>query len=117
MSMFKLPVGLLAIFIAVVAISIAHAHTKDGQHSDGGKKAIQSGGTTPDDGSDAMPGMIGPMSGHMMTIMFIIADADEDGALSFEEVTTIHKRIFDAVDANKDGKVTPDELESFMHQK
>ncbi|OOO52552.1 hypothetical protein BS630_03955 [Rhizobium laguerreae] len=54
------------------------------------------------------------MRGHMMKIMFAIADADGDGALSFEEVTAIHKRIFDAVDANKDGKVTPDETQAFI---
>lgn len=29
-------------------------------------------------------------------------------------VTAIHKRIFDRVDANKDGKVTTDELQAFM---
>ncbi len=56
------------------------------------------------------------MRGHMMKIMFAIADTDGDDALSFEEVTTVHKRIFDAVDANKDGKVTPDEMQAFMRQ-
>jgi Ca2+-binding EF-hand superfamily protein len=54
--------------------------------------------------------------GHMMKIMFVIADTDADGALSFEEVTAIHKRIFDAVDANKDGKLTPDEMQAFMRR-
>lgn len=67
------------------------------------------------------PGMMGGtpmmgMRGHMMKIMFAIADTDGDDALSFEEVTTVHKRIFDAVDANKDGKVTPDEMQAFMRQ-
>jgi hypothetical protein len=55
-----------------------------------------------------------PMHGHMMKIMFAIADADGDGALSFEEISTIHRRIFDAVDADKDGKVTPEEMQTFM---
>jgi len=50
-----------------------------------------------------------------MKIMFAIADTDEDGALSFEEVTAIHKRIFDAVDANN-GKVTPEEIWAFWQQ-
>ncbi|RDL47568.1 hypothetical protein BLJAPNOD_05664 [Ensifer sp. M14] len=54
------------------------------------------------------------MPGHMMKIMFVIADVDGDGALSFEEVTTIHKRIFDKVDANKDAKVTPEEMQAFI---
>ncbi|MEI2300953.1 EF-hand domain-containing protein [Ensifer sp. MJa1] len=56
----------------------------------------------------------GMMHGHMMKIMFAVADSDGDGALSFEEVTTIHKRIFDKADTNKDGKVTPEELQGFM---
>jgi Ca2+-binding EF-hand superfamily protein len=62
------------------------------------------------------PGMMGGMHGHMMKIMFAIADSDGDGGLSFEEVTTIHKRIFDKVDANKDGKVTPEEAQAFMQE-
>ncbi|WDZ81563.1 EF-hand domain-containing protein (plasmid) [Ensifer adhaerens] len=56
----------------------------------------------------------GIMYGHMMKIMFAVADVDGDGALSFEEVTAIHKRIFDKADANKDGKVTPEEMQGFM---
>ena len=45
------------------------------------------------------PGMMGGMpatSGreHMMKVMFAIADTDGDGAVSFEEVTAVHKRIF-----------------------
>jgi hypothetical protein len=56
------------------------------------------------------------MRAHMMKIMFAIADTDGDGALSFEEVTVIHKRIFDKVDANKDSKVTVEEFQSFMRE-
>jgi Ca2+-binding EF-hand superfamily protein len=56
------------------------------------------------------------MRGQMMKIMFAVADTDGDGALSFEEVTAIHKRIFDSVDANKDGKVTPEEMQVFWGQ-
>jgi hypothetical protein len=72
-------------------------------------------------GGMMQPGMMGAMPmmgmhGHTMKFMFAIADADGDGALSFQEVTTIHKRIFDAVDVNKDGKVTPQEVQSFMRE-
>jgi hypothetical protein len=73
-------------------------------------------------GQDMMqPGMMGAMPmmrmrGHMMKIMFAIADTDGDGALSFEEITAIHKRIFDKMDANKDGKVTSDEVQDFMRE-
>ncbi len=67
--------------------------------------------------SGAMGGMpLMPMHGHMMKIMFAIADEDGDGGLSFEEVTTIHRRIFDKVDGNKDGRVTPEEAQSFMRE-
>jgi hypothetical protein len=72
-------------------------------------------------GGMAQPGMMGgmpmmSMRGHMMKVMFAIADVDGDGALSFEEVTAIHKRIFNMVDANKDGKVTIEEFQAFMRE-
>ncbi|WP_119391329.1 EF-hand domain-containing protein [Taklimakanibacter lacteus] len=70
-------------------------------------------------GGMMQPGMMGammPMRGHMMKIMFAIADTNGDGGLSFEEVTALHKRIFDKVDADKDGKVTPEELQTFMRE-
>jgi hypothetical protein len=57
----------------------------------------------------------GMMHRQMMKIMFAITDADNDGALSFEEISTIHKRIFDKVDANRDGKVTPEEIQTYFH--
>lgn len=57
---------------------------------------------------------MGPMRGHMMKIMFAVADVDGDGALSFEEVMAVHKRIFDSVDASNDGKVTLEEMRTFM---
>ena len=52
--------------------------------------------------------------GHVMKVMFAIADTDADGALSFEEISAIHRRIFTAVDADKNGKVTPEEMRAFM---
>ncbi|MQW44310.1 calcium-binding protein [Sinorhizobium meliloti] len=55
------------------------------------------------------------MHRQMMKIMFAITDADNDGALSFEEISTIHKRVFDKVDINRDGKVTPEEIQGFFH--
>jgi hypothetical protein len=62
-------------------------------------------------GQDTMGG-----PGVRMKIMFAIVDANGDGALSFEEVTIIHKRIFDRVDVNKDGNVTPEEARSFLQE-
>jgi hypothetical protein len=60
-----------------------------------------------------MMGMAGPAP---MKIFFAIADANGDGGLSFDEVTAIHKRIFDRVDADKDGKATPEENQAFMRE-
>lgn len=63
------------------------------------------------------PGMMGQgRHGPMMKIMFAIADTNGDGALSFDEITAVHRRIFEAVDANNDDKVTPEELQAFMRE-
>ncbi|MBY3514169.1 EF-hand domain-containing protein [Rhizobium laguerreae] len=123
MSMFRLPtITMLALLGAVGAMGIASAQTKS-------PDAAQSEDKPDADGSEMMPGMMGrnmmpsgmypgmrmgPMRGHMMKIMFVIADSDGDNAISFEELTAIHKRVFDAVDANNDGKVTTEEMQAFM---
>jgi Ca2+-binding EF-hand superfamily protein len=52
--------------------------------------------------------------GTHMRVMMILMDSDGDGALSLEEVQTAHAKIFKAVDANKDGKVTFEEMEIFF---
>jgi Ca2+-binding EF-hand superfamily protein len=41
-------------------------------------------------------------------------DKDDDGALSLEEVQAAHAKIFKAVDANKDGKITLEEMQVFF---
>jgi hypothetical protein len=56
------------------------------------------------------------MHGTMMKIMLAIADANGDGGLSFEEVTAVHKRVFDVVDSNNDGKVTLEEINAFVQE-
>ncbi|MBY5867365.1 hypothetical protein HFN58_21545 [Rhizobium leguminosarum] len=124
MSMFRLPtITLLALLGAAGTMGIASAQTKS-------PDSAQSEAKPAAEGSEMMPGMMGrnmmssdmnggmrmmgPMRGHMMKIMFVIADTDGDGAISFEELTAIHKRVFDAVDANNDGKATPEEMQAFM---
>ncbi|BCH25056.1 EF-hand domain-containing protein [Mesorhizobium sp. L-8-3] len=72
-------------------------------------------------GGMMQPGMMGgmpmmPMRGQMMKIGFAIADTNGDGGISFDELTTIHKRIFDKVDVDKDGRVTPEEVQTFMRE-
>ncbi len=64
-----------------------------------------------------MMGRAGGGMGHgaMMPILFAIADADGDGALTLQEVQEIHARIFAHMDADDDGKLTPDETGDFFH--
>lgn len=123
MSQPKLPTIIaLAAFLTVGGIGVATAQSKAPDQDRWGRSAMM-----PDEMENAdmmdrsaapcgiaggMP--MGKMRGHMMKIMFAIADTNGDGALSFDEVTAIHKRIFDLIDANKDGKVTPEEIQAFM---
>jgi len=55
------------------------------------------------------------MHGAGMRIVFAVADADGDGALSLAEVQDLQGRIFKAVDDNGDGKVDMIEIEQFFH--
>ena len=44
----------------------------------------------------------------MMRMMLVLVDINGDGALSREEVQTVHARMFRAIHANSDGQVTPE---------
>ncbi|MFL5258932.1 MAG: EF-hand domain-containing protein [Hyphomicrobiales bacterium] len=59
-------------------------------------------------------GRWGHHRGFGLRMMVILMDTDGDGALSLEEVQSAHARIFKAVDANKDGKVTVEEMQQFF---
>lgn len=48
-------------------------------------------------------------------MMFALMDADGDGTVSLAEFQVAHERIFKAMDSNKDGKLTLDEMLAFMH--
>ncbi|GGI21170.1 EF-hand domain-containing protein [Bradyrhizobium guangdongense] len=50
----------------------------------------------------------------MFRMIFALMDADGDGTVSLPEFQVAHERIFKAMDSNKDGKVTPEEMIAFM---
>ena len=52
--------------------------------------------------------------GMPMRLMMILMDTDGNGALSLEEFQAAHAKIFKGIDADKDGKVTPTEMEIFF---
>ena len=58
-------------------------------------------------------GMMG--SPLMMRMIFGLMDGDGDGAISLPEFQAAHERIFKAMDSNKDGRLTPEEMLAFMH--
>jgi Ca2+-binding EF-hand superfamily protein len=51
----------------------------------------------------------------MFRMMFALMDADGDGTISLPEFQVAHERIFKAMDSNKDGKLTMEEMLAFMH--
>jgi EF hand domain-containing protein len=51
----------------------------------------------------------------MFRMIFALMDADGDGTISLTEFQAAHERIFRAMDGNKDGKLTPEEMRAFMH--
>ena len=51
----------------------------------------------------------------MFRMMFALMDADGDGTISLSEFQVAHERIFKAMDSNKDGKLTREEMLTFMH--
>jgi len=57
----------------------------------------------------------GSMGRHFaMRIIFALMDSDGDGTVSLQEFQAAHEKIFKAIDANKDGVLTPEEIQAFV---
>jgi hypothetical protein len=94
----------------------AHSHTTD-QGSGGGATAqgdMMCGGMMGRGmmGGGMMGGAMGPPM--MFRMIFALMD-DGDGQISLQEFQAAHERIFKAMDSNKDGQVTQEEMQAFMH--
>ncbi len=63
-------------------------------------------------GRGKMDGETGPLPGFR--VIFALMDADGDGTISLTEFQAAHERIFKAMDSNKDGRLTEDEMRAFM---
>src|SRR5215472_4567528 len=50
----------------------------------------------------------------MMRIIFALMNSDGDGTIELPEFQAAHERIFKAMDSNKDGKLTQEEMQAFM---
>jgi hypothetical protein len=57
----------------------------------------------------------GPMGpSMMMRMIFALMDSDGDGTIELPEFQAAHERIFKAMDSNKDGRLTQEEMRAFM---
>ena len=56
----------------------------------------------------------GMMGTAMMRMMLMLMDTDGDGTVSLSEFQAAHERMFKALDAKKDGKLTLQEVQAFF---
>jgi hypothetical protein len=59
-------------------------------------------------------GMMRGVGGIPLRIIFALMDTDSDGTISLQEWQAAHERIFKAMNANHDGRLTLDQIRAFM---
>ena len=91
------------------------------QHIPGGPMMQQQQQPTDHEGHGVMGhggmmgrGMRGPRTPVVMRIIFSLVDSDGDGTISLPEFQAGHERIFRAMDRNKDGRLTQEEIQAFI---
>ena len=113
----------IALTLSASALALAVTVSGLSAHWTGGPMMQnQAGGGPMMDQSQMGPGWMGPgmmmgggMMGHgSMHMMIVMMDTDGDGAVSQEEFQAVQARMFDAMDLNKDDKLTSDEMQAFM---
>jgi Ca2+-binding EF-hand superfamily protein len=56
-----------------------------------------------------------PMHSGMMPMMMIaVMDTDGNGSISYEEVEAVHRRMFNLLDKDKSGELSPEEMQDVM---
>jgi YVTN family beta-propeller protein len=78
-------------------------------------KPVQSATPMMQDMMSDRSGGLGMMSHGMARMMAAMMDADGDAAVSLEEFQAAHARMFRAMDADSDGRLTPEEVHGFTN--
>jgi len=113
--------ALVLAYGAVGAMAQTHSDQQAQSHSVDQEEVGTTGQGGMGQGGMMCGGMMGRgmMGGHMgspmmFRMMFALMD-DGDGEISLQEFQAAHERIFKAMDSNKDGQVTQEEMQAFMH--